>query len=409
MVGSRARGVAAFRVLALITITLGVVVVCLPVGAPAVEKLPLMRFPDIHGNTIVFVYGEDIWTVPADGGVATRLTIHDGEEQYPKFSPDGEWIAFTGEYDGNTDVYVMNVLGGEITRVTYHPMPDEVVGWHPTKNKILFRSIRHSFRYFHRLFLISPDGTGLEELTMHEAAQGSFSPDGSKIAYNRGAREHRTWKRYRGGTAQEIYLFDFKEQKDTKITDFRGTDRMPMWIGDTIYFSSDRERTLNIFAYNTGTGEITEITNHTEYDVRRPSEGGGRIVYELGGTLWLLDVASRQTRQVPVEIGSDAPEVRPYIKKVDEYITGIDCSPSGKRALITARGEIFTVPKEDGPVRNLTVDSGSRDKDAAWSPDGKRIAYLSDRSGEYEIYIVDQKGEEQAVRLTEHKDGYRHT
>ncbi len=409
MVGSRARALEVFCAIAAIVVILGMMVLCSSGSAPAAEKRPLMRFPDVHGNTIVFVYGEDVWTVPTAGGVATRLTIHDGEERYPKFSPDGEWIAFTGEYDGNTDVYVMNRHGGEITRVTYHPWPDEVIGWHPKKNKILFRSIRHSFRYFHRLYLVSPDGTGLEELIMHEAAQGSFSPDGTKIAYNRGAREHRTWKRYRGGTAQEIYIFDFEAQKDTKITDFRGTDRAPMWIGDTIYFSSDRDRKLNIYAYNNGSGEITPITSHTEYDVRRPSEGSGKIVYELGGTLWLLDVASRQTRQVPVEIRSDAPEVRSYFKKLDEFITGIDCSPSGKRALITARGEVFTVPKEDGPTRNLTEDSGSRDKDAAWSPDGKHVAYLSDRSGEYEIYIVDQKGEGEAARLTEHKDGYRHT
>ena len=164
---------------------------------------PLFRFPDIFEDTIVFVHGEDIWTAPAAGGVAHRITFHDGEERFPKFSPNGKMIAFTGEYDGNGDVYVMNIHGGGISRVTFHPGYDEVVGWHSTKNKILFRSSRNSFSRFERLFLISPDGTGLEELILHEAAQGSFSPDGKKIAYNRGAREHRTWKRYEGGTAQE--------------------------------------------------------------------------------------------------------------------------------------------------------------------------------------------------------------
>ena len=293
---TRARGSRTFSVAVVIAIIAGFAALCMPASASATVKRPLMRFPDVHDDMIVFVYGEDIWTVHADGGAATRLTIHDGEERYPKFSPDGEWIAFTGEYDGNTDVYVMNAHGGEITRVTYHPWPDDVVGWHPTKNKIIFRSIRKSHRYFHRLFMIAPDGTGLEELIMHEAGYGSFSPDGTRIAYNRGSREHRTWKRYRGGTAQEIYLFDFEKMQDRKITDFPGTDRIPMWVDDTIYFSSDRDRTLNIYAYDTGSGEVTQITNHTEYDVRRPSEGGGRIVYELGGTLWLLDVASHQTR-----------------------------------------------------------------------------------------------------------------
>ena len=375
----------------------------------AAEKRPLMRFPDVHGDLIVFVYGEDIWSAPIEGGVATRLTIHDGEERFPKFSPDGRYIAFTGEYDGNADVYVMNVHGGDINRVTYHPHYDEVIGWHPVKNKILYRSTRSSFNRFHRLFLISPDGTDLEELIMHEAAQGSFSPDGRKIAYNRLAREHRTWKRYQGGTAQDIYLFDFDKNEDKNLTDFEGTDRIPMWIGDKIYFSSDRDRVLNIFSYNTKSGEIEQITKHHEYDVRRPSMGGERIVYELGGSLWLLDVATKETKQVPIEIRTDAPELRPYIKKVDELITGFDCSPTGKRALIVARGEIFTVPKEEGPTRNLTNHSGSRDQHAAWSPDGKTIAYLSDKNGEYEIYMIDSKGEKEAVRLTQHKDGYRHT
>lgn len=375
----------------------------------AVEKRPLMRFPDVNENSVVFVSGEDIWSVPVAGGIATRLTIHDGQERFPKFSPDGKLIAFTGEYDGNADVYVMNVYGGNITRVTYHPGYDEVVGWHPMKNKILFRSTRDSYSRFARLYLISPDGTDLEELIMYEAAAGSFSPDGKKIAYNKVSRENRTWKRYQGGMAQEVYIYDFETNEDRNITNFAGTDRIPMWIGDKIYFSSDRDRVLNIYLYDTKTGNIEQITQHKEYDVRRPSQGGNKIVYELGGELWLLDVTTKQTSKIPVEIKTDVPEVRPYLKKVDEFITGINCSPAGERALIVARGEVFTVPKEDGPTRNLTGDSGSRDKDAAWSPDGKTIAYLSDKEGEYNIYLIDPMGKNEAVRLTNFKDGYRHT
>ena len=378
-------------------------------GLAMAEERPIMRFPDIHGDRVVFCYGEDIWTASSAGGVATRLTIHDGEENFPKFSPDGSLIAFTGEYDGNGDVYVMNVHGGAITRVTYHPMYDQVIGWHPTKNKIIFSSYRSSFNRFSRLFLISPDGTGLEELIMHEAVQGSFSPDGKRIAYNRISREGRTWKRYKGGTAQEIFVFDFEAMKDMKITDFDGTDRLPMWMGDNIYFSSDRDRVLNIFSYDTKTDEIEQLTSHTEYDVRRPSMGDGRIVYELGGSLWVLDVKTKQTKMIPVEIKTDLPEMRPYFRMVDEYITGFDCGPGGKRAAIVARGEIFTVPQSDGPTRNLSQDSGSQEKDVAWSPDGKWIAYISDKSGEYEIYIVDQMGEKEPMRLTSHKEGYRHT
>lgn len=371
----------------------------------------LMRFPDVHedSGTVVFVYGEDIWKAPIDGGAAVRLTIHDGEERFPRFSPDGKLIAFTGEYDGNSDVYVMNVHGGSITRVTYHPFGDEVVGWHPFKNKIIFRSLRLGFEYFTRLFMVSPDGTGLEPLILHEAGHGSFSPDGEKIAYNRTAREFRTWKRYKGGWAQDIYLYDFKTQQDRKLTQFKGTDRFPMWIGDNIYFSSDRDDVLNIYAYDTKTGKIEQLTHHRDYDARRPSKGKNKIVYELGGALWLLDVNSKQTKPLPVEIYTDAAETRPYIKKVDRYITGFDCSPSGKRALIVARGEVFTVPQKDGPTRNLTRDPGARDKDAAWSPDGKTIAYISDKSGEYEIYLIDPMGKTEAIQLTQHKDGYRHT
>lgn len=378
-------------------------------GEPQAEQKFLMRFPDIHGDTVVFVYGEDIWKVGTSGGTAVRLTIHDGEERFPKFSPDGKMIAFTGEYDGNGDVYVMNADGGDIRRVTFYPGYDQVVGWHPVKNKILFTSQRHSFSRFNHLFLISPDGSGLEQLDLHEAAAGSFSADGKRIAYNKGSREFRTWKRYQGGTAQEVYIFDFATMKDVNITNFRGTDRAPMWIGDRIYFSSDRDRTLNIYVYDINAGQISQVTHHSDYDVRRPSMGGDRIVYEIGASLWLLDTGTGKTRQIPINIGADAAEARPYIKKVDDDIQKISISPSGKRALITARGEIFTIPKEHGPTRNLTNDSGARDKDAAWSPDGKTIAYLSDKSGEYEIYLVDPKGRTEAVRLTQNQDGYRHT
>ncbi len=372
-------------------------------------KRYLMRFPDVYKDTVVFVYGEDIWKAPAAGGAAVRLTFHDGQERYPKFSPDGNLIAFTGIYDGNTDVYVMNVHGGNIRRVTYHGGPDVVVGWHHVKNKIMFRSYRKSFQGFERLFLISPDGTGLETLILNEAAQGSFSPDGTKIAYNKEAREARTWKRYTGGTAQEIYMYDFKTNEDINITHFKGTDRIPMWIGDTIYFSSDRNYRLNIFAYDTNTKKTEQLTFHDDYDVRRPSKGLKQIVYEKGGELWVLDVTTRKNRKIPVEIHTDAPEVRPYLKDVKEYITGFDLSPSAKRALMVARGEVFTVPKKDGSTRNLTKDCGARDKDAAWSPDGKTIAYISDKSGEYEIYLKDPMGKTKAVKLTQHTDGYRHT
>jgi tricorn protease len=377
--------------------------------AAASGPRPLMRFPDVRGDTIVFVYGEDIWSVPVTGGVARRLTVGEGEERSPKLSPDGSLIAFTGEYDGNVDAYVMNPDGGNITRLTYHPGNDEVVGWHPTKNKVIFRSARSSFSRFDRLFMVSPDGSGLEELPLPEASYGSFSADGGKIAYTRVGVEDRTWKRYHGGLAPDLYVYDFAGKIDRKITDYTGYDGTPMWVGNEIYFASDRDGTLNLWACDATGAGLRQVTRHADYDVRRPSAGGAAIVYELGGTLWYLDTVSGKSRQVPVEIRADAPDRRPYYKTVTDFIQGFDCSPDGTHAAVVARGDVFTVPREEGITRDLTASSGARDKDAAWSPDGKSIAYLSDASGEYEIYVVDAAGKSAARKLTEHKDGYRHT
>ncbi len=380
-----------------------------PARASGADARPLMRFPDIHGDKIVFVHGEDIWSVSSTGGIATRLTIHDGSERFPKFSPDGTLIAFTAQYDGNGDVYVMDAYGGDIRRVTYHPGYDEVIGWHPTSGKILFRSGRNSASRYSRLFLISPDGTDVEELILNEAATGSYSPDAKFMAYNKTSRENRTWKRYRGGRAQEVYLWDFAANELTNLTDHVGTDRIPMWIGENVYFTSDRNRVLNLFSVDPRTKKVRQVTHHTDYDVRRPSEGGSQIVYELGGSLWVLDTTTGKTRHVPVEIRADAPETRPRWEDVTNRITGIDISPSGNRALVVARGDVFSVPRKNGATRNLTNDCGARDKDAAWSPDGKTVAYLSDKSGEYEIYLVDSLGKTESVKLTQHADGYRHT
>lgn len=370
---------------------------------------PLMQYPDIQGNTIVFVSGGDLWKVPADGGTACRLTFSDGSETYPEISPDGSLVAFTGEYDGNADVYVMNINGGDITRLTFHPGTDEVVGWNAVKNKIMFTSNRNTPSRYVKMYLISPDGTGLEEMIMYDAARGSFSPDGNSIAYNKDSQDKATWKRYTGGRAQEIFIYDLKTDRETNITNYKGSDRFPMWIGDKIYFSSDRDRVLNIWSYDTKTGAITQVTSHTEYDVRHPDYGGNTIVYDLGGDIWKLDLASGTPEKVPVTITNDMEERRPFMKDIRRDITSAEISPSGRRALIVARGEIFTVPEEEGPVRNLTNSSGARDKDAVWSPDGKWIAYFSDKTGEYELYIVSPDSKEKATKLASFQNGYRHT
>lgn len=373
------------------------------------QQNPLMQYPDIYENTIVFVSGGDIWKAPADGGTAVRLTFSDGRENFPKFSPDGKLIAFTAEYDGNADVYIMNTNGGEINRITYHPDFDEVIGWNKLKNKIMFTSGRASTSRYNKIFLISPDGSGLEEMIMYDAARGSFSPDGNKIAYNKDEQDNATWKRYKGGRAQEIYTYDLTTNVETNISNYLGSDRFPMWIGDKIFFSSDRDRVLNIYYYDTNSKKIEQVTKHTDYDVQHPSDGGNMIVYEVGGDIWKLDVATKETKKVPIQILADMEETRPYMKDISKDIQGIDISPSGKRALIVARGEVFTVPESDGPTRNISNSCGARDKDAVWSPDGKWIAYISDKTGEYEIYVVNPNGKEEAIKLTTHKDGYRHT
>ncbi len=373
--------------------------------ASAQETRPLMRYPDIHDNTVVFVYGGDIWSAPVNGGVAQRLTINDGQEVFPRFSPDGSLIAFTGQYDGNADVYVMNRNGGDITRLTFHPGYDRVIGWDRTKNKIMFISGRSHFR-FTKLYLISPDGTGLEEVILHNVANASFSPDGKMIAYNRISRENRTWKRYRGGTAQEIYLYDLTSNTEKDLTSFRGTDRFPMWIGDKIFFTSDRDRRLNIYSVDPAGGAITQLTHHSDYDVRFPSTDGRRIVYELCGSLHVYDTGTGSDSNINVTIKTDAPEVRPTWIDVGREVQEFSVGPDGRRALIVARGEVFSVPKENGPTRNLSQNCGARDREAVWSPDGTKVAFISDASGEYQIYLTDPKGGSDPVRLTNFTKGY---
>lgn len=379
-------------------------------AAPAVGSTPapsrLALNPDLGGGLVAFVSGEDIWTAPAGGGTATRITFHEGTERHPKFSADGRKIAFTAEYDGNVDVYVMTPEGGQITRLTFYPGTDEVVGWHPTSGKILFRSTRDAYSRFTRLYLVASDGSGLEALPLPEAGWGSFSPDGSKIAYTRVATEDRTWKRYRGGLAPDLYVYDFQSRTDRQLTDWRGTERFPMWVGDTIYFEADPDGVMNLFQADPASGKTAQLTRFTDFDVGRPETGDGRIVYDRGGRIEVFDPATGVVNAVPIEIAADPPEVRPYRKGVGDWITGVGLSPDGERALVVARGEIFTVPREKGVTRNLSRDPGTRDKDAVWSPDGERIAFFSDRSGEYEIWITDPLGRD-VTRLTTHPDGYR--
>ncbi len=387
----------------------GLLVLCLVVllAAGSVFAAPesrLMRFPDISGDKIVFTHGGDLWLVPVTGGTATRLTSHAGGEVFPKFSPDGTTIAFSGFYDGNFDVYTIPAAGGVPKRLTFHPNGDMVVEWHPSGDRVLFRSVRESKTNpgprYHRLFTIGRDGGYPEALPLFEGELTSYSSDGNKIAYNRMSREFRTWKRYRGGMAQDIWLYDLEKNEVEQLTDFEGTDAFPMWYRDRIYFVSDRKHTMNIYCLDLNTREVREITGHKEYDVKWPSLGRDAIVYENGGELYVLDLNTEKSGKIKVHVPSELNMKRSRYKKVSNLVGGFALSRTGKRAAFEARGDIFTVPAEKGEVRHLTKSSGSRERSPEFSPDGKWIAYFSDRTGEYEIYIRKPDGTGDEIKVT---------
>ncbi len=374
----------------------------------APEETRLMREPDISKDSVVFVYAEDLWTVPRAGGEARRLTSHIGDEQFPKFSPDGKWIAFTGEYDGNADVYVIPAEGGEPRRLTYHPANDGVLGWTPDSKKVLFRSNRSSApAATSRLFLVPVEG-GLEEmLPVPRASLTSFSPDGQKIAYNPTSQEFRTWKRYRGGWNNYIGIYDLKQNTYQEMPRSGTLDQFPMWRGNAVYFISDRDGTMNLYRWDLGNKQTKKLTNYTEYDIKWPSAGSDAIVYENGGLLYSYDLAGGKVTHIPVTVASDLVTARPEIKSVANLIRSFELSPTGVRALVEARGDIFTIPAEHGSIRNLTDTTGVHEQNAVWSPDGKWVAYLSDRSGEFEVYLRPQKGGDE-VQITSDGDCYRY-
>ncbi|MBI3670404.1 MAG: PD40 domain-containing protein [Acidobacteria bacterium] len=378
------------------------------VAAAAQPETHLMRYPDIARDHMVFSYAGDLWVSPRAGGVARRLTAHPGDEIFAKFSPDGKWIAFTGEYDGNADVYVIPTEGGEPRRLTFHPGNDFVLGWTPDSKKILFRSARASAPpAYTRLFLISLDGGVPELLPVPRASLTSFSPDGQKVALTPTSQEFRTWKRYRGGWSPAIGIYDLKKNTYEQLPKTSGMDMFPMWHGNAIYFISDRDGAMNLYRYDLGNKQTKKLSSYKEYDVKWPSLGPDAIVYENGGLLYSLDLSSEKVTHISVTVNSDDIEARPEIKTVAERIRTFNLSPSGVRAVFEARGEIFTLPVEHGSPRNLTQTPSVHELNPVWSPDGKWIAYLSDRTGEYEIYLRPQKGGDE-VRVTSDGSVYRY-
>ena len=384
----------------------------LAASAGAQERLTrLLRQPDIHGDTVAFVYAGDIWLASAKGGDARRLTSGEGMEYFPKFSPDGRWIAFTGDYSGSRQVYVVGVDGGAPRQLTFYndvgPLPprggidNRILDWTPDGKQILFNP--HRLPWSDRMpvhYVIDAQGGMEKPLAIPEGSAGSYNADGTKLVYTPIEREFRTWKRYRGGRAQDVWIYDLASNKAEQLTKNQYTDNQPVWIGNTIYFTSDREDgRLNVWTYDLATKQERKVTSHKDYDVLWPSGDKTQLVYENGGYLYRLDSKTGKSEQIPIRVYGDFRNTLPYFKNVRENIDWYTLSPTGQRALFVARGDVFSVPAKEGEIRNVTQTPGIRERGSSWSPDGKWIAYLSDKTGEYEIYVrpADGTGEERQV------------
>lgn len=376
----------------------------------------LMRFPATNGNEVTFSYAGDLYRVSIHGGTARRMTSHGGYEAFARYSPDGSRLAFTGQYDGNTEVYVMPAVGGTPQRVTFtasNPRDDWgdrmgpnniTMTWTPDGSGIIYRN-RISDSFDGQLWCAPADGGMARQLPLPEGGFCSYSPDGTKLAYNRVMREFRTWKYYRGGMADDIWIWDMNAQTIVNITDNVAQDIIPMWIDDEIYYISDRDKTMNIFVYNTTTGTTQKVTHYTDYDVKFPSCGGGVIVFEKGGYLYRLDPKTKQVSQIRVELDDEGNWARTELRHVKDFITDAQLAPDGNRLVVTARGEVFDLPVKKGVTRNLTHTPGVHERAAQWSPDGKWIAYISDQTGETELWMRPAEGGD-PIQLTRDNDTY---
>ncbi len=371
----------------------------------------LLRYPDVSANQIAFVYAGDIWLVAKQGGTAERLSTPAGEESFPRFSPDGREIGYSANYDGNTDIYVIPAGGGLPDRITYHPAPDRMLDWYPDGSAILFASPMESGKdRFNQLYKVSRNGGLPEKLPVPYGEFGAISPDGTTLAYMPMSVDFRTWKRYRGGWAPDIWLFDLAKLTARNLTANDANDAQPMWHGSTLYFLSDRDaaKRANIWAYDLATDAVREVTHFEDYDVRFPAIGPSDVVFEAAGRLWLIDLATEKYHEVKVEVITDRATLKPRAENVAKLIANVDLSPSGKRAFVEARGEVFSLPAEHGVTMNVTRSSGVAERTPAVSPDGKWIAYFSDRSGEYELSVRPADGSGEERKVTSMGPGFRY-
>jgi tricorn protease len=371
---------------------LGALLILIGKVASAAEEKPLLaQQPTVSKTTIVFNYGGYLWSVPREGGEARQLTTG-GHEGSPVFSPDGTQIAFTGMYDGNSDVYVMPAGGGTPRRLTWHPGQDVALGWTPDGKRVLFMSDRDRYADFTRFYTVPVEGGVVETLPMWRAFEGSYSPDGTRIAYVPMFQWQAAWKRYRGGQTTPIYIVELSDLSLERVPRDNSNDANPAWFGDTVYFLSDRNGPVTLFAYDTKTKSVKQAVENKGFDLKSVSAGPDALVYEQFGGIFLFDPMSGKSNKVEIKVHGDLPETRPHFEKVAEKILNAGLSPTGARAVFEARGEILTVPAEKGDIRNLTRTTAVVERDPSWSPDGKWIAYFSDESGEYALHLVDQSG-----------------
>jgi len=365
---------------------------CIAALVQAAEETPLLaQSPTLGRTDVVFAYGGYLWSVPRQGGEARQLTTG-GHEAGPFFSPDGNWIAFTGEYDGNVDAFVMPAQGGEPKRLTWHPGADVVVGWTPDNKKVLFNSPREAYADFDRLYTVPVEGGVPEALPMWRGETGSFSPDGTRFAYVPNQKWQTSWKRYHGGQTTPIYIVRLSDLALEKLPRENSNDANPVWVGDTIYFLSDRSGPVTLFAYDTKSKAVKQVLANNGLDLKAVSAGPDALVYEQFGSIYLFEPGSGKSRKLNIQIAGDLPATRPHYVKVADKIQNARISPTGARAVFEARGEILTVPAEKGETRNLTRTTAVAERDPAWSPDGKWIAYFSDESGEYALHLREQSG-----------------
>jgi tricorn protease len=371
-------------------------------GAVSAESDGYLRYPDIHGDRVVFVAEADVWIAPVSGGAARRITVHPGGELLPKFSPDGRWIAFSGRYDGNTDVFVVSSDGGEPRRLTWHPGGDEVIGWTPDGRQVVFRSSREEPLGRSELFLVPAKGGDISKMPLGWAARIDIDPESGRYAFTRTQRERRTWKRYRGGTATKIWVGDPAKGRYEQINRFIGMNSFPMWHDGRIYCLSDQGGTANIWSMQADGTDRRKHTKFDTWDARFPSMGSdGRIVFMLAGDIQLFDPADGSLRKIDIELRSDRVLTRGRYPDVERYVTWFDLSPDGERIALTTRGEIFSIPVKKGVTLPVTRGSGARESWGSFSPDGKTIVYVTDENSEEEIRTIDAWGRGEPTTVKE--------